>query len=153
GQPLGPPLNGAARQWSSATGDPLGPPVTGHVDRIRDVAFSPDGELFLTASADGTARLWDAVVGQPIGFPLLHTGPVRTARFSPDGATIRTTCADGGVRLWENNVHQPLRRVVENAGMPVAITADNQSFVALKNGVLRFWATADGRPTGPVIIH
>src|SRR5262249_54421573 len=89
GQPLGPPLTGAARQWNTAAGEPLGPPLTGHSGRIRDVAFSPDGELFLTASADGTARLWDAVAGQPIGFPMHHTGPVRTARFSRNGAAIR----------------------------------------------------------------
>ena len=37
--------------------------------------------------------------------------------------------------------------------MPVEITADNKSFVALKNGVLRFRATADGRPAGPMILH
>jgi len=27
-------------------------------DRVRDVAFSPDGKFILTASNDNTARLW-----------------------------------------------------------------------------------------------
>ena len=82
-----------------------------------------------------------------------HLGPVRTVGFSADGESFRTTCADGGVRLWESIVEQPVRLVLEHAGKPVAFATDSKSFIAMKNGVVRFWDTADGRPTGPMIQH
>jgi WD40 repeat protein len=39
--------------------------LEGHKLTIDDVAFSPDGQLIVTASLDGTAREWNAVTGQP----------------------------------------------------------------------------------------
>jgi WD40 repeat protein len=34
--------------------------LTGHTGRVNDAAFSPDGKLIVTASADKTARLYIA---------------------------------------------------------------------------------------------
>jgi WD40 repeat protein len=90
------------RLWDPNSGQPIGQPLTGHTHGVWGVAFSPDGKLLATASADGTVRLWDPNSGQPIGDPLTgHTGTVNSVAFSPDGKRLATGGGtDATVRLW-----------------------------------------------------
>ena len=39
------------------------PPLTGHLKRVRVLAFSPDGKLLASGSDDGAIKLWDAEDG------------------------------------------------------------------------------------------
>ena len=38
--------------------------LKGHSGPVASAAFSPDGKLVVTASADMTARVWDAATGK-----------------------------------------------------------------------------------------
>jgi WD40 repeat protein len=64
------------------------------------VAFSPDGELVLTGSADKTARLWNARTGKPVCDPLLHEDAVWAVAFSPDGSRFATGGDFGVAYIW-----------------------------------------------------
>jgi WD40 repeat protein len=67
---------------------------------IRDVTFSPDGQLLATASADGRTILWDPRTGRIVR-PLLDAKHGANAvAFSPDGTLVATGGADSGVRIW-----------------------------------------------------
>ena len=69
---------------------------------MTGVAFSPDGSLLATASADQTARLWDVATGQPSGFPLAgHTGRLSGVAFSRDGRLLATASDDTTARIWD----------------------------------------------------
>ena len=53
--------DGTVRLWNPATGQPVGGPLpasTGQLRGVNGVAFSPDGKLLATASADNTVSTW-----------------------------------------------------------------------------------------------
>ncbi|MCB0630630.1 MAG: caspase family protein [Lewinella sp.] len=60
---------------------------SGHKAKVSDVAFSPDGQLILTGSADGTAILWDST-GNALQEFTNNGGEVITIAFSSDGQSI-----------------------------------------------------------------
>ena len=68
---------------------------TGHTDWVRSCAFSPDGTLLATGSADRTVRLWRVGDGTAKTVLAGDTSGVRSCAFSPDGALLAAGSADG----------------------------------------------------------
>jgi WD40 repeat protein len=85
--------------WEINTGEKR--TLTGHTAEIRGIAFSPSGDVVVTASADGTARLWDVRTGGEIAVLGRHPQAVNCAAFSHNGKFLAIGEGDRTIRLWD----------------------------------------------------
>src|SRR4029450_9471543 len=83
--------------------------LVGHAGEVLAVAYSPDGRLVATGSADGTARVWNAGTGDPVQGLRPPRGGVFATRFSTDGTRLATLGADRAVRVWDVRTGRELR--------------------------------------------
>ena len=71
-----------------------------HDDTVWRLAFSPDGKLIASVSADNTAKIWNVATGALQSTLRGHSNQIYGVAFSPDGALLATASWDATVRLW-----------------------------------------------------
>lgn len=91
-----PDFSGEVQLWDAQTWKVKH--VLKHDNVVMTVAFSANGKLIASASADDFVRLWDAHTGK-----LLHSlkGGAYNVAFSPDSQTVAAGWKDGKIRLWD----------------------------------------------------
>jgi len=93
---------------SLATGVTLVYTLTGHLQKVNDIGWSPDGQWLASASDDGTVGLWDIAAGQSY-FLEGHRDCVAGVSWSPDSRLLVSGANDQTVRIWQIGQHQPQR--------------------------------------------
>ncbi|WP_435015988.1 WD40 repeat domain-containing protein [Tundrisphaera sp. TA3] len=81
--------------------DPRIDVANAHVEAISSLAFSPDGAMLASASADSKVILWDLAAMRPRAVLLGHAGPVNVVAFTPDGRHLVSGGDDGVPLVWE----------------------------------------------------
>jgi WD40 repeat protein len=131
--------------------------VLSHPDFVRAVAFSPDGQLFLTACWDNTARLWKTSTGEPVGQPWPHPDRVMVVAFSPVSRIAATACRGGSIWLWDLDTgrpldHGPMRH--EDTVWSLVFSADGKTLLTgSRDKTARLWDVATGKPVGSALPH
>jgi tRNA A-37 threonylcarbamoyl transferase component Bud32 len=131
--------------------------VLSYPDIVRGLAFSPDGDFFLTGCWDGTARLWKTDTAEPVGQPWPHPDRVMSVALSPDGRTAATACRGGTVWLWDVAAgrlldRQPMRH--RDTVWSVAFSADGRTLLTgSRDQTARLWDVATGKPVGREMPH
>ncbi len=92
---------GTVHLWRVADGTLLRT-LKGHVSRIDDLAFSPDGETLASAGGlgDNNVQLWRVNDGSNLHTLKGHSKEVRSLGFSPDSSILASGSYGGSVRLW-----------------------------------------------------
>lgn len=138
----------------------------GHRAFVNDIAFSPDGELLVSASDDKTVRVWDWRAGVTLR-TLRHQigdgneGKVFAVAVSPDGGTIATggyfgpgigdAPPYGDIRLFDLKTGR-IRAVLkglEQAVLDIAFSPDG-AFLAAggDDGFVQVWRRDAAQDTG-----
>jgi WD40 repeat protein len=130
-------------------------PLEDHEDNVTSVAFSPDGQVIASSSADQTVRLWrlgDSKTGIPKGEVLRgHTNGVGWLAFSPDGRRIVSAGWDGTIRLWDAAAGTPIRVIDSHTkSVPaVAFSPDGHRIISADaDNNLQMWNPDNGQPIG-----
>lgn len=74
--------------------------ISPHIGAVADLAFSPDGALLASASADKTVAVYDLGAGTLRLMLQGHSAGVNAVSFSPDGQLLASGSWDRTVRLW-----------------------------------------------------
>jgi WD40 repeat protein len=128
-----------------------------HPGVLRGVAFSPQGDVFLTGCWDHTARLWKTSTGGPVGQPWPHPDRVNAVAFSPVGRIAATACRDGTVWLWDLDTGRPLDRAPmrhQDGVWSVTFSADGKMLLTgSRDKTARLWDVATGKQVGRALPH
>ncbi|EJF60526.1 WD40 repeat-like protein [Dichomitus squalens LYAD-421 SS1] len=131
--------SGTTRVWDLATrGQPLLLP--GHEDWVHDVAFSPNGQLLLSAAQDKTIKVWDVHTGSVVHLLEEHEDGVCKACFSPCGKYIASASDDETVRVWRTGDGLCLATLSDHGSRVdyVAFTPDGTMlWSAVRNGTVQ----------------
>jgi WD40 repeat protein len=116
-------------------------------DRVKTIAFSPDGKLLAIGDARGDILLWRLADYQHVATWAGHTDFVRSIAFSPDGTLLASGSHDNTIRFWDVQSGTCLR-VLEGDFREVdavAFSVDGQIVVSGSyDTTVRLWQVSTG---------
>ena len=142
-----------ARLWDVKTGKEAA--ALPHPRRVRYAAFSRDGKMLLTASAERLA-VWDfAALPQVPSEPkvsLTHDEMVLYGEFSADGREILSVDFQGTARVWDIETAQERTELRRSEIILARLSPDGRRMAtAGQDRVLQIWDTATGAPVAQLL--
>jgi len=132
--------------------------LTRHDRPVRSVAYSPDGRLLASGSADGTVRIWNALTGEETIAPLQSgDGEVCTVAFAHDGLRVISGTHENAVHIWDvrsGRVAMPPLRGHSNWVISVAVSPNDRLIASgSADKSCRLWDATTGHAIAELTGH
>jgi WD40 repeat protein len=122
--------------------------LRGHRDEVRCLAFSPDGGLIASGSADRTVRLWNLPEGRPLQTLEGHRSAVNCLAISSNGRLLASGGKDSSAWLWRLPAAQTAVQLKGHSQMVLclAITPDSRVLATgSADSAIQLWSLPDGK--------
>ncbi|MBD2740685.1 serine/threonine-protein kinase [Coleofasciculus sp. FACHB-1120] len=137
--------------WNLETGE-LRRTFGGHIEAVRAIAISSNGETLASGSPDGTTKLWSLQTGEllntfPHGSRLPNgsfSGGVYAVALSPDGQMLLSGSGIGenSLKLWNLRTGELIRTLTghSNTIFSIVISPDEQTIYSSSlDGTIKVW--------------
>ena len=129
------------------------PGHAGTTGLVYSVAISPNGNYYISGSADHTIKLWDVRTGREIRTFYGHKSSVKSIAFSPDGKSIISGGDVDVLKLWDVQTGRVIKTFDPNVGFSwsaesVAFSPDGNYIVSGGGslyGDIKIWDINTGR--------
>lgn len=71
-----------------------------HLDEVKSVAISPDGQTLISGSADTIIKIWCLNTAKLKHTLTGHSDAVNSVTVSPDGQILVSGSADKTIKIW-----------------------------------------------------
>ena len=129
--------------------------LTGHQDKIRSIALSPNNKYIVTGSNDKLAIVWD-FKGSEIHRLRGHTGNITSISISPDSSFVVTGSSDQTARIWNLQSGALIAKLEGHQDYinNVAVSSNNKFIVTTSaDTTLRIWDANNGKLFHELIGH
>jgi WD40 repeat protein len=130
--------------------------ISVHSDAVFSVAISPDGQNFISGSADKTVKLWNLHTGELLYEFLGHSQEVVATDISPDGQTMVSGSRDKTINVWNLKTKKLLHTLKEHTNKIVclAISPDGQTlFSGDEDAKIKVWNLESGKLLNSIDAH
>ncbi|HAO11368.1 MAG TPA: hypothetical protein DCQ51_09410, partial [Planktothrix sp. UBA8407] len=110
--------------------------------RFLSLAFSSDGQILASGSADNTIILWQPGTGNIIRTLEGHSGGVYSLAITSDNKILVSGSEDQTIKLWEIETAEEICTLTGHTGIiySIAISPDNQTIVSgSQDGTIKIW--------------
>jgi WD40 repeat protein len=130
--------------------------ISVHSDAVFSVAISPDGQNFISGSADKTVKLWNLHTGELLYEFLGHSQEVVATDISPDGEIMVSGSRDKTINVWNLKTKKLLHTLKEHTNKIVCVTIspDGQTlFSGDEDAKIKVWNLESGKLLNSIDAH
>ncbi|MCB9932251.1 MAG: WD40 repeat domain-containing protein, partial [Planctomycetes bacterium] len=139
---------GTAQENSNAASFEALHTIEGHLDYVKSVAFSPDGQTLVSCGTDKTVRIWEVSTSKELLVSRQHTESVYSAAFSPDGSAVASAGGDATIRIMEASTGKEVRTLTGHKGVVSSVAYSPDGAILASGGddkIVRLWEVSTGQ--------